>query len=65
MSEKAIFKTAKRLEDWGKWERFVWGRWEYARCPFCGVTCDTPTNYCPECGTDMRKEDKKNETDRF
>ena len=63
MREKAIFKTAKRLVDWGKWERFVWGRWEYAKCPYCGVTSDVATNYCPQCGKDMRKEDKKNETD--
>ena len=63
MSEKSIFNIPKRLEDWGKWERFVWSRWEYARCPFCGVTCDTPTNYCPECGTDMRKEVKHNDID--
>lgn len=63
MSEETIFKAPKMLEDWGKWERFVWIGWEYAKCPFCGVTRNIPTNYCPECGTDMRKEVKHNDID--
>lgn len=63
MSEKVIFNVPKRLEDWGKWERFVWGKWEYAKCPFCGINADTPTNYCPQCGTDMRKEVEQNDID--
>lgn len=63
MSEKVTSKFLTRLEDWGKWEHFVWGKWEYAKCPFCGVTCNTPTNYCPQCGTDMRKEVKHNDID--
>lgn len=55
MSEK-VFKAPKRLEDWGKWIRFVQGRWAYAKCPFCGTTGNNLTNYCPQCGRDMRKE---------
>ncbi len=39
------------------------GKGNYVQCPFCEITTDTPTNYCPECGTDMKKEVKHNDID--
>lgn len=64
MSKLQKEKIPDRLDfDDSKWEEVQQGRWIYAHCPFCGITADIPTNYCPQCGADMRKEDEKMEID--
>jgi uncharacterized OB-fold protein len=53
-------RVPDRLEfEHTKWEKFQHDRWTYAKCPYCGITENYPTYYCPQCGTDMRKEDEK------
>ena len=41
----------------GEWQfhMFTANSWGY-ECRVCHTTWDTPTNYCPNCGADMREE---------
>ena len=41
----------------GEWQfhMFAANSWGY-ECRVCHTTWDTPTNYCPNCGADMREE---------
>lgn len=36
-----------------KWREGVYAGY---RCPVCVTTWDSPTNFCPNCGTDMREK---------
>ena len=46
----------------GKWQfhMFTANSWGY-ECRVCHTTWDAPTNYCPNCGADMRPEPPKEE----
>ena len=41
----------------GEWQfhMFTANSWGY-ECRVCHTTWDTPTNYCPNCGADMRED---------
>lgn len=39
----------------GKWLDHQHGRWVYAQCSECGTIHDGKSNFCPECGADMRR----------
>lgn len=41
----------------GEWQfhMFTANSWGY-ECRVCHTTWDTPTNYCPNCGADMREK---------
>ena len=43
----------------GEWQfhMFTANSWGY-ECRVCHTTWDTPTNYCPNCGADMREDEK-------
>jgi hypothetical protein len=38
----------------GKWIDHQQGRWIYAKCSECETVHDVRSNYCPNCGADMR-----------
>ena len=40
----------------GKWIDHQEGRWIYAKCSECGTVHDVKSNFCPNCGADMREE---------
>lgn len=40
----------------GKWIDHQEGRWIYAKCSECGTVHDVKSNFCPNCGADMRGE---------
>ena len=40
----------------GKWIDHQEGRWIYAKCSECGTVHDVRSNFCPNCGADMREE---------
>lgn len=40
----------------GKWVDYQQGRWVYAKCSECETVHDVRSNYCPNCGADMREE---------
>ena len=40
----------------GHWIDHQEGEWIYVKCSECGTVHDTQTNYCPNCGADMRGE---------
>ena len=40
----------------GKWIDHQEGRWIYAKCSVCGTVHDVKSNFCPNCGADMRGE---------
>ncbi len=42
----------------GEWEEVTIGRWIYAHCPYCNTTHDAKSNFCPNCGRDMRGTNK-------
>lgn len=50
-------REAKR----GKWIDHQEGRWIYAKCSECGTVHDVESNFCPNCGADMRPEPPKEE----
>lgn len=37
----------------GRWFEHQEGRWIYAKCSVCNTVRNTPTNYCPNCGSRM------------
>lgn len=41
----------------GKWIDHQEGRWIYAKCSECGTLHDVKSNFCPNCGADMRNAD--------
>ena len=41
----------------GEWLDHQNGRWIYAKCSICGTIHDTKTNFCPNCGAEMRDRD--------
>ena len=41
----------------GRWESHQMGRWIYAKCSECGTVHDVKSNFCPNCGAKMDKED--------
>lgn len=45
----------------GKWQfhMFTANSWGY-ECRVCHTTWDTPTNFCPNCGAEMKGEDDGN-----
>jgi rubrerythrin len=40
----------------GKWIDHQEDRWIYAKCSECGTVHDVKSNFCPNCGADMREE---------
>ena len=57
--ERTVNKLAKAIAEaepikHGHWEDEQRGRWIYARCGLCGTVHNVRTNYCPNCGADMR-----------
>ena len=40
----------------GHWIDHQMYRWIYAKCSECETVHDTQTNFCPNCGADMRGE---------
>ena len=40
----------------GKWIDHQEGRWIYAKCSECETVHDVRSNFCPNCGADMRPE---------
>lgn len=40
----------------GKWDDYQQGRWVYAKCSECETVHDVRSNFCPNCGADMRGE---------
>lgn len=40
----------------GKWIDHQQGRWVYAKCSECETVHDVRSNFCPNCGADMRGE---------
>lgn len=42
----------------GKWTDEQQDRWIYAKCSECLTIHDVKTNYCPNCGADMRGEEE-------
>jgi hypothetical protein len=40
----------------GKWIDYQQGRWVYAKCSECETVHDVRSNFCPNCGADMREE---------
>ena len=40
----------------GAWRPCQNGKWMYAVCCECGKMFNNPTNYCPNCGAEMRGE---------
>ena len=64
-SDKEVATEILKKPDWcplkevkhGKWIEKCTGGWHFYCCSECGrVEWDTLTNYCPECGADMRGE---------
>lgn len=49
---KAIPAANVREVKRAKWREGVYAGY---RCPVCATTWDAPTNYCPNCGADMRE----------
>lgn len=39
----------------GHWESQIVYPWKYAKCSECHRTFDVQSNFCPNCGADMRK----------
>lgn len=46
----------------GRWIDHQMGRWVYAKCSECETVHDVRSNFCPNCGADMRPEPPKEET---
>ncbi len=40
----------------GRWLEHQEGKWIYAKCSVCNTVRNTPTNYCPNCGAKMERE---------
>ena len=40
----------------GKWIDHQEDRWIYAKCSECETVHDVRSNFCPNCGADMREE---------
>ena len=40
----------------GKWVDHPRWKWIYAECSECEVVSDVKSNFCPNCGADMREE---------
>lgn len=40
----------------GKWVDHPRWKWIYAECSECETVCDVKSNFCPNCGADMREE---------
>lgn len=55
--DNAIAKLLKipTAERRGKWIDHQEGRWMYAKCSECGSVHDAMSNYCPNCGANMRE----------
>jgi hypothetical protein len=45
----------------GEWIDHQEGRWIYAKCSECETVHDVRSNFCPNCGADMRPEPPKEE----
>jgi hypothetical protein len=43
----------------GKWIDYQQGRWVYAKCSECETVHDVRSNFCPNCGADMRPQPPK------
>lgn len=41
----------------GEWIDHQEGRWIYAKCSECGTVHDVKSNFCPNCGADMREQE--------
>ena len=63
----SVWKQFEALIEWtptadvrenvkGEWQQKQIGKWIYAHCSVCHTTHDAPTNFCPNCGADMRGE---------
>lgn len=66
-----ITRTKLRLSEWlynagyrkpceGEWHKRTFIIFDFVkvgyRCSSCNTTWDTPTNYCPNCGAEMKEE---------
>lgn len=40
----------------GRWVDHQQGRWVYAKCSICETVHDVKSNFCPNCGADMREK---------
>ena len=45
----------------GKWVDHPRWKWIYAECSECEVVSDVKSNFCPNCGADMREPPKEGE----
>ena len=50
-------KALKQEPKTGYWIDHQDGRWIYAKCSECGTVHDTQTNFCPNCGAEMKEGD--------
>ena len=66
ISEKELIKAYKDKRPKGKWLRHQAGLFDYHYCSICeeqakvlqdGGGCELLSNYCPNCGADMRGEE--------
>lgn len=57
---KSIDLAIKALEgrQTGEWIVTQEGRWLYPVCSLCGGKQDVKSNYCPDCGARMKKEEE-------
>lgn len=59
---KDLYNAGYRKQSEGKWEKRVIIIFDSEKvgykCSVCNTTWDTATNFCPNCGAHMRKEDE-------
>jgi ribosomal protein S27E len=39
----------------GRWKDHVQDGWIYVKCPECNAVQDVKSNFCPNCGADLRE----------
>jgi len=60
--DAAADKIEELYRPTGTWESKLEDRWIYAHCPFCDTIWNTKTNFCPNCGADMRENKNESKT---